>query len=60
MDRNRRQFIRQLAAERAARELDAAIDSEVAERLGLDAEESEEFDAEIRRIVARLRKRASA
>ncbi|MFB7589339.1 hypothetical protein [Streptomyces sp. NPDC056169] len=60
MNRYRRQTIRQLAAERAARELDAAIDSEVAVRLGLDREESEEFDAEIRRIVARLRKRASA
>lgn len=53
-DRRRRE-IRRLAADRAARELDAVIDSETAARLGLDDEEQAEFLDEISRIVAGIR-----
>lgn len=56
----RRQQIRRLAAERAARELDAAIGWEAPALYDLDPEETEEFNGEIRRIVADLRKRAAA
>ncbi|MCW7941625.1 hypothetical protein AAW14_06145 [Streptomyces hygroscopicus] len=54
MTRERKAEIRRIAHDRAARELSAVIDTEMAERLFADEDEREEFELQMLRIIRAL------